>query len=198
MKRLHPNDSIYLVDHCDIQKFFDLVNNNVQYSILLRKNAGGIVFQWRLTFDIFYYLHTPEEKQMIDSYKLLDNPLTAFIHQILVRNDDLKRFNKVYNPSDSLRLLVSTLIIKKIIQECDYLEVYESAGIVESNPFRMEENWHLIEKDEKKSFLKSYEIQKQMLRSLKHKFINEGYFDQIISSSIEQAKEIHHSLIDLR
>ena len=195
MKRLNANDSIYLVSDDDITHFTQIVKDYPHYSVLLRKNAGGLVFLWRLTFDIYYYLDRPSEKIFIDFYKLLDNPLTSYIQQLLTRNEQLKNFKLVYNPDQGLKLLLSILLTKQILRHVNLASMYEESDFELMDVYRLEESGDLTNDSTKTYFDKNYEKQKQVIAKLRESLIEENHFDKIIQSTIEEAKRMHNFIL---
>lgn len=108
-----PDDSIFLVTENDIQQFEKVMNDLSAYSVFIPKNAGGLVLQWRLTFDIYHYLTSHDQKLIEDAFTKLSNPYTAYILEQVTKCETLKKLKRVNKPSKHYCYLFSILFSKK-------------------------------------------------------------------------------------
>ena len=167
---------MFLVTEQDIMQFEKVMNDLSIYSVLLPKNAGGLVLQWRLTFDLYYFLTNHDDKLIEDSFTKFSNPYTAYILELVTKCEKLKKLKRVNKPSQHFCYLFSILFSKHIL---NLLNVSQNYKEVDVQPYRNEDAGQAV-------------VGKLTLLTVKQLFINDYSIDDIVAQVLKEAQSIDH------
>lgn len=200
-KLLRPHHSIFLVDNEQFyEQFMQYCEQNPQLTILFGTvGQSEIMFQWRLAFNTWIYLQTPEESMFEHSERVMYYPTIQLLVHYFQKNMTISVFKNNYKDVHYLVFIASLFIVEacmswyESVQDDVNMTKVFSESLMETDVYQIFKN---------SSTSNGLPLPKVLVESIgrvfkdfKHKIDdNEQLLIENITEAINESKKLHSFL----
>lgn len=179
---------MYLIDEEKVHTFQHLLQTHRYLSVYLTDFKRGYSFQLQVAMDLYIFLTTEENKLYPNMFCNFKHPLHAYIHELLSRQSEFKRFKQLHSKNTLLALIISIFVTKKIISNIHQQIITQDPALMYESPLELAITLADVEKNNEPPI--SLTIQTYLLKKIKALQMNFDYFEPIVATSIQSAKEL--------
>lgn len=185
---LLKNESMYLIDDQKIIDFQTLLQSHRYLSNSLTDFKRGYSFQLQVVFDLYTFLTTDQQQLYPNLFCNFERPLHAYLHELLSRQKDFKQFKRLHITNHLLALIISVFVTKKVIASIQQHIIEQDTALLYENPLELIIPLTNSSTNEEPPI--NLIIQSYILKKMKARQMTFDYFEPIVTSSIQSAKEL--------
>lgn len=182
----------YFVPECKYSEFQQLLSNNPSLDVQLEDYNQGYNFYYQFVYNLYTYLTTDDYELIMDDNIRFYYPFQSYLHEIIIKQYELKRF-KTRKSNDPLFCLLFSVLLKSKLKQT-IKKIVEETGFESELPLELINFYdnNLITSPSSHTINL---LHIQFLQRLKEQIFVGTRFSQLIKDTIERTNRyylIHH------